>query len=121
MTEATPGKPVRVQLTLTGGDSLARFVGPDVASIDGRLVIAADTGIEVGVKQVTMHGGLEQYWKGETVEIPKQYVSAIQERKFSWAKTGLLAGVVILLAASLKGTGALGSSGSGGGGGGGQQ
>ncbi len=113
-----PGKDLRVQLTLTGGDSLARFVGPNVASIDGRLVLTNEDGLEIGVKQVTMHDGMEQYWKGETVMIPKQYIASIEGRKFSWPKTGLLAGVVVVSLLALQASGAVsgvfGSGGSGG-------
>lgn len=103
--EPAPGKDLRVQLTGTGGDSLARFVGPNVATIDGRLVLTNDVGLEIGVKQVVMHDGMEQYWKGETVLIPKPYIAKIEERTFSWGKTGLLAGVIVAVALTLKGTG----------------
>ena len=102
-----PGQDLRVQLTLTGGDSLARFVGPNVATVDGRLVLTNDDGLEIGVKQVTMHDGMDQYWKGETVMIPKQYVSSIEGKTFSWGKTGLLAGLVIASVLALQGSGAL--------------
>ncbi len=102
-----PGKSLRVVLTDTGGDSLARFVGPNVATIDGKLVLANDDGLEIGVKQVTMHDGLEQYWKGETVTIPKPYISSVQVKTFSWPKTGLLAGIVVVAVLALQGSGAL--------------
>jgi hypothetical protein len=105
-----PGQRLRVQLTLTGGDSLARFLGPNVASVDGRLVVANDAGFELGVTEVLMHSGSEQYWKGETVTLPKPYVASIQERTFSWGKSGLLAGVVVLVAAGLQSAGAFGGS-----------
>jgi hypothetical protein len=110
-----PGQRLRVQLTLTGGDSLARFLGPNVASVDGRLVLANEEGFEVGVTQVLMHSGSEQYWKGETVTLPKPYVASIQERTFSWGKTGLLAGVVVLVGVALQSAGAFGGANSGGG------
>ena len=102
------GKPMRVALTLTGGDSLARWLGPNVATIDGRLVQDSPTSYEIGVNSVVMHSGMEQYWKGETVTIPKGLIASIQERKFSWAKTGLLAGVVIATAAALQQSGTIG-------------
>jgi len=104
------GKPMRVALTLTGGDSLARWLGPNVATIDGRLVQDSPTAYEIGVNSVVMHSGMEQYWKGETVTIPKGLIASIQERKFSWAKTGLLAGVVIATAVALQQSGTIGGS-----------
>ena len=97
-----PGRELRVQLTLTGGDSLARFLGPNVASVDGRLVLVNANSYEVGVTQVVMHGGMEQYWKGETVTLPKPFVASIEARTFSWGRTGLLAGVIVLTAYALN-------------------
>ena len=97
-----PGKELRVQLTLTGGDSLARFLGPNVASVDGRLVVVNESSYEVGVTQVVMHSGMEQYWKGQTVPLPKPFVASIEERSLSWGKTGILAGVIVLTAYALN-------------------
>ena len=102
------GKPMRVALTLTGGDSLARWLGPNVATIDGRFVQEMPTAYEIGVSSVVMHSGMEQYWKGETVTVPKGLIASIQERKFSWAKTGLLAGVAIVTVVALQQSGTIG-------------
>jgi len=94
-TEPKPATPLRVELTLTGGDSLARFLGPSVQMVDGKLVQMSPSAIELGVTQVVMYSGMEQYWKGETVTVPKPYVAKIEERTFSWTKTGLLTAVVV--------------------------
>jgi hypothetical protein len=102
-----PGIQIRMQLTGTGTDSLARFLGPNVASVDGRLIVANTDSYEVGVTEVVMHSGMEQYWKGESVTLPKPFVANIQERQFSWGKSGLLAGFVVLTAIALNKTGAL--------------
>jgi len=104
------GKPMRVTLTLTGGDSLARYLGPNVATVDGRLVLVNETAMEIGVSSVVSHSGMEQYWKGETVTVPKSLVASIQERKFSWGKTGLLAGIAVVTALALQQSGAIGGS-----------
>jgi hypothetical protein len=112
MTNGAPelGKPMRVTLTLTGGDSLARWLGPNVATVDGRLVLATESAYELGVTSIVMHSGMEQYWKGETVTIPKSLISSVQARKFSWAKTGVLAGVVVVTVLALQQSGAIGGS-----------
>jgi len=104
------GKPMRVTLTLTGGDSLARWLGPNVATVDGRLIQNTATAYEIGVTSVVMHSGMEQYWKGETVTLPKPLIASVQERTFSWGKTGLLAGIVIVTVAALQQSGAIGGS-----------
>jgi hypothetical protein len=103
-TNAAPatGQELRVELTLTGGDSLSRVLGPGVKTVDGRLVLATPESLELGVTQVTMYSGLEQYWKGETVTLPKPLISTIDQRTFSLGKTGLLAGVIVLCALALS-------------------
>lgn len=118
-TNAAPatGQQVRVELTQTGSDSLSRVVGPSVQSIDGRLMLSSPEGIELGVTQVKMYSGLEQYWKGEAVTVPKPFIANIDERSFSWGKTGLLGGVIVLMALAIT-AGAAGGSLFGGGGGG---
>ena len=88
---------LRIEITPTGTDSLARVLGPGVKTVDGRLIQATPEFIEIGVTQVTMYTGLEQYWKGESVTIPKQYVGAIEARSFSLAKTGLLTGAILAM------------------------
>ena len=109
--ELKPSAQLRVELTLTGGDSLARFLGPSVQSVDGRLVVATPTSYEIGVTQVTMYSGMEQFWKGETVTLPKPYVSRIEERTFSYGKTGLLAAIIVVTGYALKSTNGFGAFG----------
>jgi hypothetical protein len=106
-TEPAPGTQLRVELTLSGGDTLARFLGPSVQMVDGRLLQMTPSAIELGVTQVTMYSGIEQYWKGETVTLPKPYVAKVEERTFSWGKTGLLAGVVVASLAALQSAGGI--------------
>ena len=95
--QPAPHEQLRIEITPTGTDSLARVLGPGVKTVDGRLIQATPDFIELGVTQVTMYTGLEQYWKGESVTIPKQYVGTIESRSFSLAKTGLLTGVILAM------------------------
>lgn len=115
--QPAPREQLRVELTPTGTDSLARVLGPSVKTVDGRLIQATPESVELGVTQVTMYSGLEQYWKGESVTIPKQFVAGVDARTFSLGKTGLLAGaIVVMLLALGAGTGYGGVFGGGGGG-----
>jgi hypothetical protein len=104
--QPAPREQLRIELTPTGTDSLARVLGPGVKTVDGRLIQATPESIELGVTQITMYTGLEQYWKGESVTIPKQYVQGLDTRTFSLGKTGLLAGVILAMLLALSaGTG----------------
>jgi hypothetical protein len=109
-----PGTRLHVQLTDAGSVDLARYLGPNVISIDGRFIQADDSALSVSVNQVSMRSGDEQFWKGETVVLPRSAIAFVQRRKLSTWRSGLLAGVF------LAGLAVLGSSTGGNAGGGGE-
>ena len=49
-----------------------------------------------------MRSGQEQFWKGETVVIPRYSLSNVQARQLNKPKSLLLGGVLIVALASLK-------------------
>jgi len=97
-----PQQQLRIELTPTGTDSLSRVLGPSVKTVDGRLISVTPEAIELGVTTVTMYSGLEQYWKGESVTIPKQYIVSLDQRSFSLGKTGLLTGAIVVMLLALS-------------------
>jgi hypothetical protein len=109
--QAKPGTKLRVGLTDAGSDSLARYLGPGVESVDGKLLRSADTDVALGVTQISMRSGIDQYWKGESVVLPKYSVATVLERRLSKPRTFLLAGAIIAALASVKLSGVGGSSG----------
>ena len=112
MAQAKPGDKLRVELTDAGSDSLARYLGPGVQTVDGKLLRSSDTEVSLGVTQISMRSGIDQYWKGEAVVLPKYSLATVQERKLSKPRTFLLAGAIIVALASVKLSGVGGSSGS---------
>jgi len=116
-----PGSKIRISLTDAGADSLARYLGPGVATIDGKLIATTDSGVSLSVSQVAMRSGQDQFWKGETVVIPRYSLSTVQARRINKPKSLLLGGVLIAALATLKlaGVGGGNSGGSNNGGGGG--
>jgi hypothetical protein len=118
--QARPGTKLRVSLTDAGSDSLARYLGPGVQTVDGKLLRSSDSDVSLGVTQISMRSGIDQFWKGEAVVLPKYSVATVQERKLSKPRTFLLTGAVIVALATVKLSGVGGSSGTrntGGGGG----
>lgn len=101
-----------VALTDAGSDSLARYLGPGVETVSGKLLQNGDNGISLAVSQVTMRSGAEQFWKGETVALPKYSIGTVQERKLSKPRTILLSAAIIAAAFTVKLSG-VGSSNSG--------
>ena len=116
-----PGSKIRISLTDAGADSLARYLGPGVETIDGKLISTDDRGVSLSVSQVAMRSGQDQFWKGETVVIPRYSLSTVQARRINKSKSLLLGGAFVVALASLKlagvGGGNSGGSTSGGGGG----
>lgn len=118
-----PGTKIRVTLTDAGTDSLARYLGPGVQTVDGKLISTDESKLALGVNSISMRSGQDQYWKGETVAIPRSALATVQQRKVNKPKSLLLGGVLIAALASLRLSGVVGgnSGGSGSGGHGGPQ
>ena len=111
----------RISLTDAGADSLARYLGPGVETIDGKLISTSDSGVSLSVTSVAMRSGQDQFWKGETVVIPRYSLGTVLARKVNKPKSLLLGGAFVVALASLKlagvGGGNSGSHNNGGGGG----
>ena len=87
----TPRAGVRVtaELSDSGTMSLARYVGPSVAAVEGRLLRASDTEIELSVLAVRQHNGEEASWRGERLTVPRNLLRGIEERRLSVGRTAL--------------------------------
>lgn len=110
-----PGTKIRISLTDAGADSLARYLGPGVETIDGKLISTDDRGVSLSVSQVAMRSGQDQFWKGETVMIPRYSLSTVQARRINKTKSVLLGGAFVVALASIKLSGVAGGNGGGGG------
>jgi hypothetical protein len=95
-----PGRRVAIELTDAGTSELARYVGPRVGAIEGELVGASDSTLALSVIVTRQHNGIESFWNGEQVLVPRAYVSHLSERQLSPTRTVLFAsGFTALLAA----------------------
>jgi hypothetical protein len=112
LSAAPPSTKLVVGLTDAGSDSLARYLGPGVQTVSGKLLQNGDNGISLAVSQVTMRSGAEQFWKGETVALPKYSIGTVQERKLSKQRTILLGAAIVAAAFTIKLSGVGGNSGS---------
>ena len=108
-----PGTRLRVSLTDLGADSLARYLGRGVETIDGKLISTTETGVSFAVTQVFMRSGQDQFWQGETVVIPRSSLGTVQARRVNKLKSLLLSGAFVVALATLKLAG-VGSANSGG-------
>ena len=92
------GTSVSVSLTDYGTANLGRLLGLGVGTVEGSLVTMSDSSYTLAVQLVRQRNGIETFWRGEQVAIPRVNVAEIRERRFSRSKS-VLAAVAILAAA----------------------
>ncbi len=89
-----PGARVSAQLTGTGSQELAGQIGPDVLHVEGMVLQADSSGLDLEVREIESYRGIRSDWNGEQVHLPNLAVAGIQERKLSPGGTGLMGGVL---------------------------
>jgi hypothetical protein len=92
---------VRVSLTERGSVELAPYIGPTIVKVDGRLTSASDSALTLHLVNAIARNGVETPWTGESVVVPKGYVSRLELRRLdsrrSWiAATGIVVATVAL-------------------------
>lgn len=92
--QPAPGTRVSVLLNDEGRTNTAQQIGPYTERIDGKLVQASESNYVVAVTDVVDIRGAHSKWTGETVPLPRRYVTMTYERRFSTPKTLVLLGVV---------------------------
>lgn len=96
---ATPephaGTRVSAQLTGTGSQALAGQIGPDVLHVEGTVLHADSSGLDLEVREIESFRGIRSDWNGEQVRLPRVAVAGIQERKLSPGGTGIMSGVIV--------------------------
>jgi hypothetical protein len=92
------GSSVAVSLTDQGTANLGRLLGMGVGTVEGNLVTVSDTAYTLAVQLVRQRNGIETFWKGEHVAIPRLDVAEIRQRRFSRSKSALATVAVIAAA-----------------------
>src|SRR5437867_9740986 len=67
----TPGTYLSADLTESATEELARYLGPDIGTVRGRLVATDQGGLALSVLAVESRRGETGSWKGETVTLPR--------------------------------------------------
>ena len=92
------GSSVAVSLTDYGTANLGRMLGLGVGTVEGSLVTVSDSAYTVSVQLVRQRDGVETFWRGEQVAIPRADVAEIRQRRLARGKSAL-ATVAVLAAA----------------------
>lgn len=81
------GTSIALDINDAGRVALGGSMGPEIARIEGRLLSVDNDEFRVAVSAVHLLRGGEQAWSGEDVRVRREYVSTIQERRFSRGRT----------------------------------
>ncbi len=113
-----PGTRANLVLTDEGTVEMARLVGPRAQAIEGDVVSANGESLILAVRRVERRDGIEEFWKGEQVTVPRAAVATFTERKLSRTRTvlftaGAAIGAFFLGKAFGEATGIFGRSGGG--------
>lgn len=100
----TPGSRLAVELTDSGTSALTGYLGPDVAQVDGRLLRVTPETLVLSAQSITNRQGINHFWTGEQVALPRNLVATLVQRRFAPARTavfvtGAVAGVALVLRA----------------------
>jgi hypothetical protein len=89
-----PGDRVSAQLTTEGSRDLTGQIGPEVLHVEGNVVTADSSGLDLEVQEVESYRGIRSDWHGEHVRLPRTAVAGIQQRRLSLGGTTLMGGVM---------------------------
>lgn len=115
--QPAPGTNLSLVLSDEGRMQSMRQVGPYAMRIEGELLQATPDDLVLAVSDVVDIRGTHSKWTGESVSLPRSYVSMTYEKQFSRSKTVLLAtavagGIVAIIAGrNLLGFGGSGDTG----------
>ena len=93
--EPAAGTRVSAQLTNSGSQELTAEIGPDVLHVEGTVLQADSSGLNLEVREIESYRGIRSDWNGEQVRLPRAAVAGIQERRLSPGGTGIMSGALV--------------------------
>lgn len=110
---AAIGAPVDLSITDNGRVGLTPALGPGILGLRGALLERTDSSFVLSVREVRAIGAGATQWMGDTVRIRRDYVGAVEQRRFSRGRTAVVVGaltaaIVLIAHRSLIGTGGSG-------------
>jgi hypothetical protein len=92
--EPSPGQRVSAQLTTEGSRDLTAEIGPEVLHVEGDVLAADSSGLDLQVREIESYRGIRSDWHGEHVKLPREAVAGLQQRRLSVGGTTLMGGVL---------------------------
>ncbi|MEO6445201.1 MAG: hypothetical protein ABIZ91_01800 [Gemmatimonadaceae bacterium] len=81
------GENVRAHLTLAGTEEVARVLGRDIATLDGRLVSEEAGIMHIAASATVTRSMISTAWTGEEVRIPASSVEKLERRVLDKKRT----------------------------------
>lgn len=92
-----PGTEVTMAVTDRGRVALTDAIGPGVRRIGGSVMSSTDSSVVLAVRSVQhIDLGVPVRWDGERVEVSRDFVSEIREKRLSRTRTGFMIGLALL-------------------------
>lgn len=89
------GTQVRISLSDEGTVGLRPLLGPSAERLEGRVQRSDDSSITLGVTELMRRNGVAETWNGESVRIERSQIAQQSQRRFSPARTAVLAGMIV--------------------------
>ena len=84
------GAQVSAELSRDGSSAMTPVLGPDVASVNGKVVEASADTLRLSLVSVTNQRGIPTSWRGELVPVPRAGVNNLGQRRLATGGTALL-------------------------------
>jgi len=93
LTNSRPVTGTRVELSLTdaGTVAMASQLGPSRVALAGEVAASSDSNLVLALRTVTDRRGIDEFWTGEQVTVPRAAIASINQRSVSRGRSVLLA------------------------------
>ena len=88
---ARPGARVQLDLSDGGASNMASQVGPRSRTLMGDVASTNERELVLAVRSVTDVRGIESFWAGEQVTVPRTDIAGVREQRLSKRKSVLFA------------------------------
>ncbi len=96
------GRDIQISLTDSGAVVLAPKIGSGIESVDGKVLADTVSHLMLSVMGTQRRDGVENTWKGETLDVPRSLVAGVMERRFSRARTLLFIAATTIAMVAVK-------------------
>lgn len=102
------GAQIIISINDAGRAALGGQLGPEISDIEGRLISKDSAEYVMAVSQLLLLRGGRQVWSGERIRVKTEFISIVNEKRFSKTRTAMVSGLAVGAVALLFQQGLLG-------------